>query len=405
MEFAFSEFQPVMAIIRFFIFFNRGAMGILKFSVPEIFLGRDSMKYAGVCARRLGAKKIFFVSDPGLEKSGWVDVLFDILDHENLKWFYYSNISSNPRDWQIQEGAELYKKHGCDVVFALGGGSPMDAAKGIALVASNGGRVHDYEGANRIGKPLPPMVFMPSTASSGSDISQFTIITDMERQVKMSIISRTLVPNVSIIDPTFLSTKPRDLIIAAAVDALSHAVEAHVSKLAFPLTEVHSLRAIRLIMEYLPLALESNSLEHLEQLSIAGTSAAMAFSNASLGLDHALAHTLGGVLDVLHGIIHPILLPSVMRYNLPQCTEKLAEIGKVLNGGSLGSPRATALAGIETLETYFKTLGVTTKLRHIVPDRSRLAQICEMATYDSCLLSNPREADGEDMMNLCNEVW
>ena len=380
-------------------------MGILKFSVPEIFLGRGSMKYAGVCARRLGAKKIFFVSDPGLEKSGWVDVVFDILEQEHLKWVYYSDISSNPRDWQVQEGAELYRKNGCDVVFALGGGSPMDAAKGIALVTSNGGRVHDYEGANRIQKPLPPMVFMPSTASSGSDVSQFTIITDMERQVKMSIISRTLVPNVSIIDSTFLTTKPREMIIAAAVDALAHAVEAHVSKLAFPLTEVHSLRAIDLIMKYLPLALESGSLEHLEQLSIAGTSAGMAFSNASLGLDHALAHTLGGVLDVLHGSIHPILLPAVMRYNLPQSTKKLAEIGRVLTGKCRGSDRETALAGIETLENYFKTLAVATRLRDIVPDRSRLNLICEMATHDCCLLSNPREAGAMDMMDLCNAVW
>ena len=380
-------------------------MGILKFSVPEIFFGRDSMKYTGVCAKRLGAKKIFFVSDPGLESSGWVDVVFDILDHEKLKWEYYSNISSNPRDWQVEEGARLYEKKGCDVIFALGGGSPMDAAKGIALVTSNGGRVNDYEGANRIQKPLPPMVFMPSTASSGSDISQFTIITDMERQVKMSIISRTLVPNVSIIDPTLLTTKPRDLIIAAAVDALSHAVEAHVSRLAFSLTEVHSLRAIKLIMKYLPLTLENNSLENLEQLSIAGTSAAMAFSNASLGLDHALAHTLGGVLDVLHGIIHPILLPAVMRYNLPNCVDKLAEIGKVMIGGSLGSPEATALAGISTLEAYFKSLGVTTRLRDIIPNRSKLSQICEMATFDSCLLSNPRNAGVEDMMQICNEAW
>ncbi|SMD08114.1 alcohol dehydrogenase [Desulfocicer vacuolatum DSM 3385] len=380
-------------------------MGILKFSVPEIFLGRNSMKYAGVCARRLGAKKIFFVSDPGLESTGWVDAVFDIFDHEKLKWVYYSDISSNPRDSQIEEGARLYEKHGCDVVFALGGGSPMDAAKGIALVTSNGGRVHDYEGANRIQKPLPPMVFMPSTASSGSDVSQFAIITDMERQVKMSIISRTLVPNVSIIDPTLLTTKPRDLIIAAAVDALSHAVEAHVSRLAFPLTEVHSLRAIELIMKYLPLTLEDNSLANLEQLSIAGTSAAMAFSNASLGIDHALAHTLGGVLDVLHGIIHPILLPSVMRYNLPKCVDKLAEIGKVMIGGSMGSPEATALAGIEALENYFKSLGVSTRLRDIVPERSKIPQICEMATFDSCLLSNPREADAEDMMSICHDAW
>ncbi len=363
------------------------------------------MKYTGMCASHLGAEKIFLVSDPGLEKAGWVDQVFEILEKECLKWVYYSEISANPRDWQIEQGALLYRQHGCDVVIALGGGSPMDAAKGIALVASNGGRVNDYEGANRIEHPLPPMIFIPSTASSGSDISQFAIITDMERQTKMSIISRTLVPNISIIDPTLLTTKSRELIIAGAVDALSHAIEAHVSRIASPMTEVHSLKAIELIIQYLPLALENDSVDHLEKLSMAGTSAAMAFSNASLGLDHALAHSLGGMLDAVHGTIHPILLPQVMRYNLCESTDKTAEIGRVILGRSLESPEATALAGIEKLETYFRSLGVSTRLRDIVPDRSVLPRICQMATFDSCLLSNPRSAGVEDMLQICNGVW
>jgi len=380
-------------------------MEILKFSVPEIFFGRGSLEYTGMCATRLGAKKIFFVSDPGLEKAGWTTRVFEILDREHLKWVYYSDISANPRDWQIEKGALLYQKNGCDVVIALGGGSPMDAAKGIALVVSNGGRVNDYEGANRINNPLPPMVFLPSTASSGSDISQFAIITDMERQTKMSIISRTLVPNISIIDPILLTTNSRELIIAAAVDALSHAIEAHVSKIASSITQVHSLKAIELIIKYLPLALESGSLDYLEQLSMAGTSASMAFSNASLGLDHALAHSLGGMLDAVHGTIHPILLPQVMRFNLCKCTDKIAEIGQVILGTSLDSQSATALAGIEKLEAYFQSLNVSTRLRNIVPDRSALPRICKMATYDSCLLSNPRTATVEDMMQICNEVW
>ncbi|MBI9090077.1 MAG: iron-containing alcohol dehydrogenase [Desulfobacterium sp.] len=380
-------------------------MDVLKFSVPEIFFGRGSLKYTGMCAKRLGAERIFFVSDPGLEKSGWIDQVFEILDKEHLKWVYYSDISPNPRDKEIEKGALLYKKHGCDVVLTLGGGSPMDAAKGIALVASNGGRVNDYEGANRIKRPLPPMIFIPSTASSGSDISQFAIITDMDRQVKMSIISRTLVPDISIVDPALLVTKSRELIIAAAVDALSHAVEAHVSRIASPMTEVHSLKAIELIVKYLPLALENRSMDNLEKLSMAGTSAAMAFSNASLGLDHALAHSLGGMLDAVHGTIHPILLPEVMRYNLCECTDKIAQIGEVVLGRSLASPRATALAGIEQLEGYFQSLGVATRLRDIVPDRSALPQICKMATYDSCLLSNPRQATAEDMMQICEGVW
>ena len=169
----------------------------------------------------------------------------------------------------------------------------MDAAKGIALVASNGGSVHDYEGANKIQRPLPPMLFLPSTAGSGSDISQFAIINDVTRRVKMSIISRTLVPNISIIDPLILATKTEDLIISAAIDALAHAVESFLSLIAFPLTEIQSVKAIGLIFKYLPSALKTKSLDDLEQLSIASTAAAMVFSNASLGMDHALGPFAG----------------------------------------------------------------------------------------------------------------
>ncbi len=380
-------------------------MTVRKFSLPEIFFGRESLKYAGGCARILGAERVFLVSDSGLEKAGWVEKVFEILETEKLDWFYYSDIVANPRDFQIQKGARLYQEQGCDVVMALGGGSPMDAAKGIALVASNGGTVHDYEGANRIQRPLPPMVFIPSTAGSGSDISQFAIITDVRRCVKMSIISRTLVPNISIIDPLILGTKPRDLIISSAIDAFSHAVESYISRIAFPFTEVQSLKAIDLIIRYLPRALKEPCPDVLEQLAIASTAAAMAFSNASLGMDHALAHSLGGMLDVVHGLVHSVLLPPVMRYNLPACEEKLADIGRIILGKRRRTSRSTALAGIEKLEENFASLKIATRLRDIVSDRSTLPQVCKTASRDACLLTNPRSADWEQMLEMCEEAW
>ncbi len=380
-------------------------MDVLKFSVPEIFFGQGSMAYAGLCARQLGGEHLFFVSDPGLERAGWVEKLCEIFSQEGLNWTYYADIDANPRDFQVMQGAVLYQENNCDVVVALGGGSPMDAAKGIALVASNGGSVHDYEGANRIQRPLPPMLFLPSTAGSGSDISQFAIINDVTRRVKMSIISRTLVPNISIIDPLILATKTEDLIISAAIDALAHAVESFLSVIAFPLTEIQSVKAIDLIFKYLPSALKTKSLDDLEQLSIASTAAAMAFSNASLGMDHALAHSLGGMLDVVHGLVHPILLPPVMRYNLPACVDKVAEIGEIILGRRMRTPEATALAGIEKIEEFSHSLGVATRLRDIVADRSQLPQVCKMAAQDSCLLTNPRPATWEQMLEVCEEAW
>ena len=380
-------------------------MDVRKFSVPEILFGPGSMKYAALCAKRLGADRVFLVSDAGLEKAGWVERLQSILKAERLEWVYFNRINANPRDHQVNEGVRCYQEAGCDVVMAIGGGSPMDAAKGIAMVASNGGAVHDYEGANRILHPLPPMLFIPSTAGSGSDISQFAIINDVNRRVKMSIISRTLVPNVSIIDPDILRTKTRSLIISAAIDALSHAVESYVSTLASAFTEVHSLKAIELIIRYLPKALESRENDALEQLSIAGTSAGMAFSNASLGLVHALAHSLGGMLDVVHGLIHPVLLPPVMRYNLPACPKKIADIGEIILGRRLGSDRETAMIGIEKFEEFCQSLNVSTRLSDIVSDPAQLEQVCRMAAHDSCLLTNPRLASWEDMLTLCKEAW
>lgn len=378
---------------------------VRKFSIPEILFGRGSLGFAGLCARRLGAEKIFFVSDPGLEKAGWTDRVFEILENEDLSWVYYSNVVANPRDHQVQEGARLYLEQECDVVMALGGGSPMDAAKGVAIVASNRGTVHDYEGANRIQHPLPPMVFIPSTAGSGSDVSQFTIINDINRRVKMSIISRTLVPNISIIDPDILATKSRELIIAAAIDAFAHAVESYVSTIASPFTEIHSLKAIELIIKNLQKALENRSSKHMENLGTAGTSAGMAFSNASLGMDHALAHSLGGRLDVVHGLIHPVLLPHVMRYNLPKCTKKIADIGEIIMGKRFKSNEKTALAGIEKLEEFCCNLNVSTCLKDIVADHSQLPQLCKMAANDACLLTNPRTATWEQMLEVCEAAW
>lgn len=378
---------------------------VKKFSIPEIIFGRGSLEYVGLCARRLGAEKVFLVSDSGLEKAGWVEHVTSVLDREKLNWVYYSDVVSNPRDFQIQQGAEFYKQGRADVVIALGGGSPMDAAKGIALVASNGGKIHDYEGANRIHRPLPPMVFVPSTAGSGSDISQFAIITDVKRRVKMSIISRTLVPNISVIDPEILLTKNESLIVASAIDAMCHAVEAYVSKIASPFTEVQSLKAIQLIMENLETAKQTRDLQSLENLSIASTSAAMSFSNASLGAEHALAHSLGGMYDVMHGLVHPVLLPPVMRFNLSTCVEKMADIGRILLGKSRRSAKSTALAGIERLEDYCKSLGVPVRLRKIIPDDSGLKELCRMASKDACLLTNPRTATWEDLLSICEEAW
>jgi len=382
-------------------------MDITKFAIPEIIFGRGSLNYAGQCALRLGAKKVLLVSDSGIEKAGWVQRLMDILKNEGVEWVYYPGVTSNPRDYEVEQGADFYRNNGADVIIAIGGGSAMDTAKGIAIIASNGGKIRDYEGANRVMRPLPPMVLITTTAGSGSDISQFCIITDVERAVKMSIITRTLVPNISIVDPLILQTKSETLIIQSAVDALAHAIEAYVSTIASPFTEMQSLKAIDLIIRNLPRAVETRSLDYLEKLSTASVAASMAFSNASLGAEHALAHSLGGHFDMRHGVIHPIMLTAVMRYNLESAETKFANIGRVILDRKIGSVRESALAGIEKLEEFFGTFNVARTLRELIDEEDKhfLEPICQMAVNDACNLTNPRPASWRELLHICREVW
>ena len=380
-------------------------MQITKFAIPEVIFGNGSIKYLAPCARRLGAKRVLLVSDPGVEEAGWAEVVMDLLKADGIECAYFSDVSSNPRDSQVYRGAELYSEHRADVIVGIGGGSPIDAAKGISILVGNGGRISDYEGANKIMRPLPPMIFIPSTAGSGSDVSQFCIVTDMERQVKMSIISRSLVPNISIIDPGLLVTKSRELIIASAVDAFAHAVESYVSKLSSPFTEPKSLRAMRLFLDNIRDAVDSRSPEALTNLSIASTEAGMAFSNAGLGIAHSLAHSIGGRFDILHGLVHPVLLPSVMRFNLMSRPKKMAEVGFQITGKEYKSEEKQALMGVEALEKLFHEMGATRRLSDFLPDDSELHSLCHKALPDACTLTNPREADCRDLISVCEAAW
>lgn len=378
---------------------------VTKFAIPEIIFGRGSVQHLTACARSLGAKKIFLVSDPGLDEAGWLGTLRRMFHAAGLACVEFCEVNANPRDFQVHNGAELYRKTGADVIVALGGGSPMDTAKGIGIVASNGRTIAAYEGANRIERPLPPMIFLPTTAGSGSDLSQFCIITDMARKLKISIISRSLIPNISIIDPDFLETKSTPLIVDSAIDALAHAIESFSSRAASPFSETQARLALRQWRDNIDKAAETRSPAALENLSLASAAAGMSFSNAGLGAGHALAHALGGRLDLRHGMMHSILLPAVMRFNRKHCLPKLLEIMGILFPHKTFTHEEDVLLGIEDLEKHFAALGVPVRLRSVLPDKSSLQSVCEAAVHDACMVTNPRSASVDDLRGICEEAW
>ncbi len=309
---------------------------LLKFDVPEIIYGLGALGTIGQCAKRLGGEKLFVVTDPGIIEAGWVDETIKHLQSEDLGYVVYDNVVTNPRDFQVEEGAQLYLQKNCDVVVAVGGGSSIDTAKGVAILVSNHGSIHDYEGCNRINQPIPPMVCAPTTAGTGADVTQFAVVTDTVRKTKMTILSRAIMPDISVIDPRLLQTKSPELMAATGMDALTHALEAYVSSLSWPMTDPHAIHAVELVAEHLVNAVKHKHVEALEGMSIACLEAGIAFSNAILGAVHALAHPLGGLYDIHHGVANSVLLPVVLRRNLEYSIDKYARLAAALGVNTKG---------------------------------------------------------------------
>ena len=378
---------------------------LLKFELPEIIYGLGSLSQIGQCAKRLGGERIFLVTDPGIIEAGWVDDGIKSLEKQTLKYIVYDNVVTNPRCFQVEQGAKLYNQKKCDVIVAVGGGSPMDAAKGIAILVSNRGRIQDYAGCNLITQPIPPLICVPTTAGTGSDVSQFSIIADPQKKLKMTILSRAIMADISLIDPRLLQTKSRELMAATGIDALTHAIEAYVSSLAWPLTDPHAIHAIELVFGHLRKAVDTRDIKSLEGMAVASLEAGIAFSNAILGAVHALAHPLSGVYDIHHGIANAILLPVVIRKNMPHAAPKFARIANAMGLDTRGKSDVEA-AGyvpqmVQELVTY---LDLPTTLSEIGVKAVDISVMARDAARDLCMQTNPHCYEIEEIESMYREA-
>jgi alcohol dehydrogenase class IV len=376
-----------------------------KFEVPEIIFGRGLLKQVGSCARRLGGHKVLLVSDQGLFNAGWVDHVINSLLQADMSFVYYDQITPNPKDTEIEEGAKEYIRHGADVIVGLGGGSAMDAAKGIALLVSNGGRIRDFEGPDKIIRPLPPLVLCPTTCGTGSDVSQFAVITDSKRLCKMTIMSRCIAPDISLTDPDTLSSLPDEYVCSTATDALSHAIEAFLSVASTSLTEVHAIKAMRFLSKSMVNAVRDRNPEDLENLSRASLHAGMAFSNSLLGIVHALAHPIGGLYDANHGSVNAVLLPEVLRYDLPVVTNKLPDLAWGLGHFAKGEISRSSEMVQDTVGALLDAIGAPRSLRSIGVAREDLPSLARKALKDICIITSPRAADEKDLLKILEKSY
>ena len=373
-----------------------------KFIIPEIVFGGGSRFLTGKYCSNFEVKKVLVVTDSNVLDQSWFKDVCNSIEHSGTKYSVFSDILPNPRDFQVMKGVEIYKQEKCEAIVAVGGGSPMDCAKGIGIIAMNGGNILDYEGVNRIENPLPPMIFIPSTAGTSSDVSQFTIINDTTRKVKIAIVSKIVIPDVALIDADTTLTKSNYLTACTGMDALVHAIEAYVSIASSRLTDVHALEAIRIIFSHLPLLLKKpDNADLREAVMYASMEAGFAFSNAILGAVHAMAHSLGGLMDLPHGLCNSLLLEHVIGANYISVPERFKSIASAIGidyaGKDKNYPREML---IERTVNLRHSVGIDTSLSKVGVEEKMIPQLSENAHKDACLLTNPRKLSVEEIEEL-----
>ncbi len=381
---------------------DNGQLRLSKFHAPEIVFGPNSLAEAAHAAIRLGARRPLVVTDPGLTEAGWPAELIAQLRAAGLAPQVWTDVTPNPKDHEIEAGHERYVESGCDVVLGIGGGSVIDAAKGIALLAANGGRILDYEGIDRIEHPIPPLIMMPSTSGTGADVSQFCIVTDTERHTKITIMGRALVPDVSVIDPRLLVTMPDALNAATGLDALTHGIEAFVSLAHGPLTDHHALQAISLVNDNLARTMyDPHDTGARSFMAQAALEAGLAFTNAILGATHAMSHQVGGMLDLPHGVVNGVLLPHVIRFNGAEMPERFVPVAQAMGIAVAGMPPAEAVELVaEEVRRLGDEVGVPRGLGALGVAVEDIPRLSELTLGDACLTTNPRPTSLDDVETL-----
>lgn len=377
-----------------------------KFVAPEFVFGEGAFCLAGTYAQNFAGSKVLVVTDPGVIKAGWTARVIECLEAEGLAYTVYSDVTPNPRAEEVMAGAEVYERERCNLLVAVGGGSPMDCAKGIGIVSSNRKNILEFEGVDRIPIPGPPLICVPTTGGTSADVSQFAIITDLARKVKIAIVSKMVVPDIALIDPLTTTTMSPHLTAATGMDAFSHGVEAYVSNASSAVTDLFALEAIRLISRNLVEATRDlGNLLVRGNMMLGSLYAGLAFSNASLGATHAMTHSLGGHLDLAHGELNSIVLPYVVRYNYDAVPQRYDEVGKAmgleLGGLSHAEKKATLVGAMDRLR---RDAGITRSLHQIGVEGGELPELARKALKDACIVTNPRPLSLEDVIAIYEDA-
>ena len=378
-----------------------------EFIVPgQIITGSGALTMAEETLKGLG-KKALIVTDKVMIQLGNCAKVETALKNQGIDYAIYSEIVGEPTDTMIENGLKVYKENGCDFLVALGGGSPIDSMKAIGSLVVNGGNISDYMG-KVIDVEMPPLVAIPTTAGTGSEATQFTIITDTKKDIKMLLKGKVLMPKLAIIDPQFTMTAPPKITAATGLDALCHAVEAYTSRKAQTLSDSFAMSAVKRIFKSLPVAFKDGKNEEA-RMSVAALEAGIAFNNASVTIIHGMSRPIGALFHVAHGLSNAMLMKECLGFALEGAYDRFADLGRAIGvADATDEDKAAAEKFLSAIEGIVKELETPT-LAEFGIDKEEFFKVIDKMAYDAMDSGSPqntmREVSEEQVKQIYRNLW
>ncbi|WAI01182.1 iron-containing alcohol dehydrogenase [Methanogenium organophilum] len=373
-----------------------------KYVIPEIITGDNSRIFAGRYTKNFHADNILIATDENLFCQNWMREILQSLDETGTEYVIFSEIEENPRDYNVMAGADTYLCEECTGILAIGGGSVLDCAKGIGIIAANGGTITDYIGVDLVRNPMPPLICVPTTAGSGADVSQYAVICNTKQKTKNLIISKSLVPDVSLIDTIPLMTQPDDVTIHSGIDTFTHALEAYVSNGSSHFSDMLAIESIKVTAGLFPFSRDdADNADYRFQSLMASMYAGISFSNAGLGLIHAMSHAIGAFFDLPHGLASSIAMRSVIQYNYSSSPRKYRKIADILGiSAGISDDKEVVTAMVDKISWMSEMTDNVLMLSEYGATEDDIPYLVAHTAVDPCIATNPRIPDSDDLFHL-----
>lgn len=377
-------------------------MSLFSFSVPQnITFGRGSLDRIPEAVSRMKASKAFIVSGPHLNKAGLVNKIASKLKEAGIESESFTETEGNPSTDTVEKAAACFKESGADMIVAFGGGSPLDVAKAVAVIGSYGGKITDYEGVGKVPGPVVPMLVIPTTAGTGSEVTSFSVITDHARDYKLTVGSTYLLPEAVILDPELIATVPEKTAAYCGVDAMVHALESYISLASSPFSDMCAQKALELLGKNIRAYVSDRSnADAAEGMLLGSLFAGIAFSHARLGDVHAMSHPVSAFFDVPHGLANAVLLPTVVEFNAVEDTGKYYEIYKRVAQIAVSRDVFTPSMLVNELRALNESLGIPRSLKKVGVDERKFEAMAEDAMKSGNIAINPRKTTKDDIIKL-----